>query len=148
MDIDLTQKISKHFTWKEALWLRQWGRAAGVGDGLTFDVMHNLMGIFFAMDEVRDYFNSPIIVHDAYRPKEYNEERGGSKNSAHMCLEEGVAAVDFHVAGFSCDDVRKKIIDNGMLELWMLRMEDRPGSDWIHLDSRPVKPGGARYFLP
>lgn len=100
------------------------------------------------MDLVREYFDRPIIIHVCYRSREYNKLVGGAKSSAHLAINPGEAAVDFHVSGISCDDSREKIIQDKKLEGWGFRMEKLPGSNWIHLDSRKPAEGRPRYFLP
>ena len=141
---DLSSRISKHFIWKEALWMRNWGRAANEIDGLNEEILRNLKTTFFVMDEIREYFMYPVIVHDAYRPPDYNDAVGGAKNSPHLY---GLAC-DFHVHDLSCDVVREKIVKEGMLDRWSCRMEKLPtGSPWVHIDLREPGPAG-RYFRP
>lgn len=139
--------ISEHFTWHEALWLPKWNRHATEDDGLNGDVLKNLTQMFLKMDKVRDLFGQMVIVQCAYRPEKYNAEVGGAANSAHMALEPGVAAVDFHIVKFECDKVRSAILSHGVLDFWGLRMEDLDGP-WVHLDNRQPLPGHTRFFKP
>lgn len=143
-----TDKISKHFTFREALWLPSWNRMGNESDGLNADVLSSLTKLFNTLDLVREYFDSPINVHVAWRPEKYNAEIGGAKNSAHMAKEPGVAAVDFDIDGWACADARRRLFGQGKLSEWGLRMEQNPGGNWIHLDNRPVAEGGTRYFKP
>jgi len=61
-----------------------------------------------------------------------------------------VAAIDFNVVGFEggagCDKIRARLVPE--LEKRSLRMEQKPGSPWIHLDCAPLLPGHNRYFKP
>jgi uncharacterized protein YcbK (DUF882 family) len=134
-------KISKYFTYKEALWLPQWNRCATSEDGLTDDHIQNLKELFTKMDEVREFFGAPVIVHVSFRPQIYNAQVNGSKRSAHM---EG-KAVDFHVKGLNCDDARAKLLPK--LDELGFRMENLPNSGWVHLDTRVPGPSG-RFFKP
>lgn len=54
---------------------------------------------------LRDYFELPIIINIAYRPKWYELEKGRSGNSKHVL---GLAA-DFNVKGKSTKEVREAI---------------------------------------
>jgi len=134
--------ISKYFTWKEALWLPQWKREANASDGLNDEIRSNLEHLFNLMDLVREHFNAPIVVHVAHRPAEYNKLVKGAKNSAHLY---GMA-VDFHVKGLTCEAVRKTLIPK--LEELGMRMEDLPGSNWVHLDTRAPATKRPRFFKP
>lgn len=136
-------KISKYFSWNEALWLNKWGRLATEEDGLTDDIKSNLERLFHRMDFIREAVGSPIIVHVAYRPQKYNELVAGAPKSSHM---KGMAC-DFHVKGQDCDAVRKLILEKNLLATHGLRMEDNPGSNWIHIDTRFPSKGG-RFFKP
>lgn len=138
-------QISKHFTVKEAIWFPQWNRLANLSDGLTDSVKQNLINMFQIMDVVREFIGKPINVHVAYRSEAYNSLVRGAKSSAHKALD-NCAAVDWD-AGEVCEDTRQKLMP--MLEQWGLRMEDNGvDSHWIHLDNRPLLPGGHRYFKP
>jgi hypothetical protein len=147
--------ISTHFTVHEALWLPSWGRHATVADGLNDAVKANLVSLFAKMDVVRNFINKPIRVHVAYRPPKYNAlpSIGGAKHSAHMALD-NCAAVDWSAdmdgdgldGSKDCDYLRSILLP--MLPAWNMRMEKRPGSNWVHLDDKPLLPGGNRYFLP
>lgn len=135
-------KIAQYFTIKEALFLPTWNRMASTSDGLNDKYKSNLLKTFTIMDKIRVFLGQPIIVNVAYRPPVYNQLIGGAKKSAHMF---GLA-VDFHVPGMSCDEVRKKLLPK--LAEFRIRMEDLPGSNWVHIDARFVPPGGLRFFKP
>lgn len=131
---------SKYFTWKEMTYLPQWKRQA-TEEELTPETKENLKTLMEKMDLVREYFNSPIIVHVAFRTPEYNKLVKGAKNSTHLY---GMAC-DFHIKGITCDAARARIIKDNKLEEWGMRMEKLPGSNWVHLDYRAPGPSG-RYF--
>ena len=153
-----TDQASVHFTYHELLWLPTWGREANESDGLTDDILARLVFMAKKMDGIRDHFDAPVRVHCFWRPPAYNAlpSIGGKPNSAHqaMFLHDGtpmqpsdlIAACDFDIEGMVCDDVRDKIIADGLLDSMGLRMENRPGSNWVHLDSAPVV--SHRFFNP
>lgn len=143
--MNLDDKITgcEFFKWREALWLPQWNRAANEEDGLNDEILENIKVTAAWMDEIRKHFGKPIKIHCWLRPEKYNALVGGGKTSQHLLGK----AVDFHVVGMSCDDVRKALIDAGMLDSMKLRMEDLPGSNWVHLDDRAPGPSG-RFFKP
>jgi uncharacterized protein YcbK (DUF882 family) len=145
MAIDWTKpnsKISQFFTVREAIHLPQWNRLATEKDGLGPAQKANLVMLMVVMDKVRTFFGKPIVVHCCFRPYAYNALVGGAPKSAHIAA----MAIDFHVAGLDCDEARKLLLPK--LEEWGLRMEDLPGSSWVHLDMRPVPKGGTRFFKP
>ena len=143
--------ISKHFSVHEALYLPSWARQATEADGLNESVKAEISRLALLVDIVCDRLEIKPVVHCWYRPRGYNKEVGGAKNSSH--LSEGPwSAIDFSAAvpgcdsrGKSCDLLRAKILP--MLEELGLRME-KNGKDapWIHLDSKP--PIFTRYFRP
>jgi uncharacterized protein YcbK (DUF882 family) len=136
-----SSELTEHFSWHEALYLPQWDREGEEKDGLSEGVKRNLRTLFSKMELIRSLVASPIKVHCAWRPVEYNKLVKGASNSAHI---QGMAC-DFSVSGLSCDQVREMIVPH--LEEWNLRMENLPGSSWVHVDFRQVGPGG-RYFKP
>jgi len=140
---DPASQVSKYFTVKEAIWLPSWNRLATYEDGLTDQVKQTLTDFLNTkMDGVREFLGSPIHVHCCYRPPAYNQLIGGSAKSAHMALI-GAAAIDFDI-GEPCDHTRAKLLTE--LTPRGLRMENNPGSKWIHLDNAPPIPN--RYFKP
>lgn len=141
---DSTAKVSEYFTVKECLWLPQWSRMASEADGLDSTIKSNIARTCSRMDVVREALQAPITVHCFYRPEAYNKLVGGASNSSHL---HGLAC-DFHVAKMSCDAARALILKLNLLEHFEMRMEDLEGANWIHLDIRPVAPGGHRYFKP
>lgn len=156
-------KISKYFCVGEALWLPSW------------KVLHipsenekkEIFALAQKMDLVREEVG-PIKVHVWIRPvlnqpghvnhgQDYNRfiyegiwRRAGltpeeiktkiAPNSRHKY---GMA-VDWSSPTTKCDELRAKLIPK--LEGLGLRMEDRPGSDWVHNDSGPVVKD--RFFKP
>lgn len=145
-----SDKISKYFTVKEALWLPSWG------------VMHvpseeektQILKMAAIMDLIREIVGSPISVHVWIRPNkanipgnpnnggDYNALVKGASSSAHIF---GMA-VDWSSAGKNCDDLRALL--KPKLESLGIRMEDLPGSSWVHTDCKPLAPGGNRFFKP
>ena len=137
------EKISPHFTVKDALWLPSWNRLANEADGLTDDVKANLLDFFSNyMEKVRDALG-PIIVHVSYRPAAYNKLIGGAMHSAHS---DGKAC-DFHCANQGINESKDIILKLDLLEKLQLRMEKNTPT-WLHIDCRELKPGGNRFFLP
>jgi zinc D-Ala-D-Ala carboxypeptidase len=149
MDINLidwtnpTDKVSNHFSVHECLWLPTWNRMANESDGLDDNVKTNLITLCSKLDQLRDVLNKSINVHVTLRPEAYNQLIGGAPNSAHKYGK----ACDFDVEGMNCDDVRQYILDNKVLEILNLRMEQKPGSNWVHLGN-DWQPGHNRYFIP
>lgn len=128
------------FTVKEALWLPSWKRQATESE-LRPAIRAELDRLFTIMDLVRDLVNRPVKIHCAFRPPAYNKLVGGAKASCHLTGR----ACDFSVPGLTCDQVRTKLLP--YLEYLGVRMENLPGSNWVHIDTRPPGPGG-RYFTP
>jgi len=136
--IDLTARITKNFTWSEAIYLPTWGIHAFPTPKLRDEIIATAM----KMEEIRKLLNNrPIIVHSWWRPEKYNEDIGGARHSAHI---DGLA-VDWHVHGLTCDKARKHLRNH--LEGLNIRMEANEGLDWLHCDRRAPGPGG-RYFKP
>lgn len=136
-------RVSEYFTVRECLWLPSWHRLANEFE-LIDEMKLNLIELCKGLDKVRDFFKAPIITHCMLRPFPYNILVGGAPNSAHLMGQ----ACDFHIQGLEgpvhCDNVRSVLVPS--LESLHMRMEDRPGSDWIHVDIAPVT--HSRYFKP
>jgi Peptidase M15 len=144
--------ISAHFTVHDALFLPSWGVYHIPSD----QEKANILDLASRLEMVREYLEgNPINVNCWIRPtsvncdnprfngKSYNQAIGGAQNSAHIS---GMAC-DFTISRMTCDDVRHLLEDQ--LEAFGLRMEKKPGSNWVHLDSRqPSYPNGNRYFIP
>lgn len=146
MSIDWTNdktKISRYFTVKEAIYLPTWARIANETE-LTDIVKANLITIFTKLDEIREVFGAPINIHCALRPPAYNKQINGAVNSSHISGK----AIDFHIEGYNCDEARAKILSLGLLATLKLRMEDLPGSSWIHIDTRNPSEEARRFFKP
>lgn len=144
------EKISNHFTVKEACWLPSW------------QVMHcpseeekaNILKQAAKMDAIREFLGVAIHVHCWIRPgalnnpdsdkngQDYNAFVGGAHNSTHKL---GLAT-DYSASGMNCDDVRALL--EPKLDEWELRMEKLPNSNWVHNDCGDLPAGGHRYFIP
>lgn len=148
LDIDPSVKISKHFTYREALWLPLWNRISIERDGLTQEVINTLKYFLGThMDAVREFYAQPLLIHCCYRPRLYNHTIGGAQNSAHMALDTNIAAIDFHVEGMTCEAARALIIPQ--LKSFGLRLEDNGvNANWLHLDNREPSSEFSRFFKP
>ena len=134
---DRKADISKWFCVHEAIYLPSWDVYAQP----TEEQKVNILELAQVMDKVREIVNAPIIVGCWLRPVEYNKMIGGAKNSAHLSGK----GVDFSVAGKSCDEVRALLLPH--LEELNVRMEDKLGSNWIHLGN-DWSEGKTRFFKP
>lgn len=146
---DPNSKASTYFTWEELLWLPKWDRLASKIE-LNKQILNNLQQFAIRMDRVREIIGSPINVHCCYRPPLYNSLIKGSKTSAHMSLDIGVAAMDFSAEKTGnivtdCNELRG--ILKPKLEELNMRMEDVYNGPWVHLDTKPPGPSG-RFFKP
>lgn len=134
-------KLSQFFSVREALWLSTWGRLATIDDGLTDVIKGNLVKLSTKLDQLRVFFNTPMIVTSMYRPPEYSRLVGGTMT-------------DVHTRGLACDftmdfdeslnQVKEALIPR--LDAFGIRLE-RGTTNWIHIDTGPVGPSG-RYFNP
>ena len=144
---NLSAKISKHFTVKEACWLPSWQ----VIHIPSEDEKANILKQAAKMDLIRDFLGVPINIHCWIRPilnnpasehngQDYNALVKGAKNSAHKI---GLAT-DYDASGLNCDDVRARLVPK--LEEWEIRMERMPGGNWVHNDCASLV--AYRYFNP
>jgi len=151
-EIDWTDEdelVSENFTVRDAVWLPQWGRLAEHADGFGARTKMRLQNFLLDhADAVVELLGAKPPVHSCYRPKLYNAlpAIGGAPGSAHVVLGNW-AALDFGAADVAaCDAARELLAANA--EALGIRVEDRPGSNWVHFDSKPISPGGSRYFKP
>jgi len=140
MKICLSEYIKgTSFRWKDALLLREWGFSAFPGPKHQY----NIILVAKILQKVKvDYLNdTPIIITSWYRPRVYNKLIGGGAKSEHMKGK----GVDFVCPKMKADLVRNAIIP--YLKALGIRMENRFGSSWCHLDLG--EPGiTGRYFTP
>lgn len=129
-------KISKYFTVKEACWLHL-SHVLYTPSEIEKD---NILKTAAKMDLIRDFIKYPINIVSWIRPAAYNKMVGGAPKSEHIVGN----AVDWTTGQF-CDDLRRLILPQ--LSFWGLRMEDLPGSDWVHIDRKQVD-DKFRYFKP
>ncbi len=139
--VDLNDFIpySHSFRWYEALLLRSWGVYAYP----TEDVYKAIIKRTQSLEVIKNRFGGkPVMIHDFWRPELYNNAVNGAKDSRHILGD----AVDFSIPTISCDQVRIELMPE--LERLGLRMENRPGSNWVHIDGKPVDAFHSRFFLP
>jgi hypothetical protein len=137
---DILQKITPHFTVRDALWLPKWNRLANGGDGLTFEIKSSIIETCQLAERVRTLLDDcPMNVTSFYRPKSYAALVGSTENSPHcfglavdfttlpeMPIEEAKAILRPHLAWLGC------------------RMEFGTKT-WIHIDRRDPGPSGREF---
>jgi hypothetical protein len=170
-EIDWTNpkaKISKYFTVKEALYLPSWN----IYHTPTEAEKNNILKTAKAMDRAREFLGMGITVTVWIRPSkvncpefdpktvvvsdkdprraaklkalnnlDYNAFVGGAKSSAHITGD----AVDW-VTKITADKARELL--KPKLEEFELCMENLPGSNWVHTDTRPPRTSTGRFFKP
>lgn len=130
---------SPNFRWREALFFREWQ----VYCYPTEQIYKNILKTAQMMDSIRGRCgNKPVTINSWWRNQAYNSDIGGKHLSAHM----EALAVDFSIATLTCDQVREILLPE--LVRLNMRMENNPGSNWVHCDLRSPPPGGNRFFLP
>ncbi len=155
-------KISKYFTVKEAIYLKDWDRLANADDGLTLIVKTKLVQFFRTKaDPVREILG-PMFVKSCFRPEKYNNQIGGAPLSCHQVIEQTVngvkkicAALDFYCDsdgdgdkdGEDCDII-KKVLRPHLKDLGLRMEKNGTGARWVHLDDKDVPPLGSREFDP
>jgi len=153
-------KISKHFTVKDAIWLNSLNRLATADDGLDDAVKEKIVQFFNdRVEPVRVILNIPMYSKSCFRPEFYNKQIGGARLSCHrfMVQSDGkrYGAFDFWCDadgdgdkdGADCDEIKKRLMPE--IEDLGVRMEDNGwGAKWVHIDDKPVPENGLRFFKP
>lgn len=124
------------FTWAEALYLPSFNIHAIPNK----EVIRNIKEFAPKVQAVRNLLGWPMLITSWWRPKKYNVLIGGSRNSWHITG----GACDFRCPGVSADKIREMLLP--FLEDLGLRMENLPGSNWVHIDNKPTE--GRRFFRP
>lgn len=139
MQVDLDSFIdgTQSFRLREALWLSQWKVYAFP----TPDQLKQIVKIAPTLQFIRNRYGKPVVIHSWLRPVEYNRQIKGAPDSWHT----RGGAVDFHIVTMNCDELRADMKNH--LAHWNIRMERLDGSNWVHIDNRPVPSGGERYFF-
>jgi len=131
-------KLSDHFTVKDALWLPKWNKMHSP----TEEEKKNILEVIVIMEKIREFLGGkPINVHCFLRTTDYNKLVGGAPNSMHIYGK----AVDWS-NGMNCDEVRNLL--KPKLEELNIRMENNTGGNWIHIDNKPVSSNSERIFNP
>jgi len=130
-------KVSKRFYLSDALYLRRWKIHAVPH---SRKVLNNIFEIGIVIDMIEDILGEKIIINSWYRPDVYNRLIGGARYSVHRYG----GALDFKGTKSSPDEIRKKL-KPFLLEIG-IRMENLPGSSWVHVDIK--KPKKNRFFKP
>jgi len=137
MTINLDDKITPNFKWREFLFCPQWNTHV-----FPLSEMHkeNILDVCETLENIRDILKSPLKITSGLRPRRYNKLIGGAPESYHM---QGLAA-DFVPTKVSVHKARIALIE--FLPDLQCRMEKHNGG-WIHIDLAAPGPGG-RYFKP
>ena len=118
---------SKWFTWHEALYLPQVQAYASVEQAM------NVMRTCKVLDNIREFYNTPIQITSWLRPNNYNKMIGGATFSHHR----SGLAVDFMVMGLNSEKVRQDLKKNPQLLLGA-SMEEGTVHVHIQLDGRAM----------
>lgn len=131
---------SEFFIWGEALWCRNWQSHVIP----SAEVERHIMETARRMDLIRNFFGVPLRVTSWLRPPAYNVLVRGAERSRHLTGQ----ACDFIVYDVSADVARARLLPH--LGDFNIRMENLPGSDWIHIDTACTEnmPPALRYFKP
>lgn len=122
-----TDRLSKHFTLRELT-----STSSGLANQVdSLQVLSNLRVLCTqVLEQVREHYGRPVIVHSGYRSPAVNKAVGGSGTSQHLKGE----AVDFHVSGHSVYELATWISD--ALDYDQLILENFlpgiPTSGWVH----------------
>lgn len=138
MSIDLDDKITPNFKWREFLFCPQWNVHVFP---LSKMHMENILDVCETLENVRDILKSPLKITSGYRPRKYNQLINGSVESYHM---QGLAA-DFVPTKVSVHKAKIALID--FLPDLQCRMENNGRGGWIHIDLASPGPSG-RFFRP
>ena len=93
-----------------------------------------------ACQKIRKILQKPMIITSWWRPEEYNKLIGGASRSWHVTG----GAVDFRCPNLKADRIREILVPH--LEDLNIRMENLPGANWVHIDTK--EPENNRYFMP
>lgn len=82
------------------------------------------------LEQVREHYKKPIIIHSGYRSPAVNSAVGGKKSSQHCSGE----AADFHVTGYSVYEVATWISENLDFDQLILEnfVPNITTSGWVH----------------
>ena len=97
-------ELTEHFTLDE-MEFSDTAIRLGVDNSIPEKYMANVRKIAIALEKIRAFQNKPIKVTSCYRSQAVNDNRGGSKTSAHMTA----SAVDFRILGIKNIDVCNSI---------------------------------------
>lgn len=139
--IDMRELLpgNAYFRWGEALLQREWNTYVHP----TVDQAQNIIKTGRIMSDIRGRLGSkPLIVTSWFRTVQYNAQIKGSVGSKHLL---GLAC-DFKHPSLTCDQVREELLPE--LDRMGIRMENNPGSGWVHVDLAPLVLAGERYFKP
>lgn len=133
---------SPYFKWREAIYVNNWDVYV-YPNKIQYS---NISKLVKRLDAIRKMLDAPFIVTSWLRPTLYNQwaKPYGVSGSQFSCHMDG-SAIDFQVKGMTADKAREIIVPH--LEFNGLRMENLPGSNWVHIDTKTPGAGG-RFFKP
>lgn len=142
--MNLNEKISEHFTWRDALYLPQWE----ICFFPSKEQHDNILTTAEWLEKVQYVLGGrKLTILSWARPDVYNTflKSLGYRTAINSLHKDG-RAVDFTAEGISCDQARSLL--KPVLTLLNIRLEDNPGSSWVHCDDKPVDNEQRRYFKP
>ena len=122
-------RLSQHFALDEFT-LSQTAVRLGTDNTPPADAIENLRALAAFLEDIRDNFQSPIIISSGYRNAAVNAAVGGAKNSAHM----SGLAVDFTIPGYGPPLAVAKSIAKSDLQFDQLIHEF---GRWVHVAIAP-----------
>ena len=122
-------RLSQHFTLDEFT-LSQTAVRSGIDNSPPPDVLENLRALAAFLEDVRENFQSPLLISSGYRSPAVNEAVGGAKNSAHLS---GLAA-DFTIPSYGPPLAVAKSIAKSDLQFDQLIHEF---GRWVHVAIAP-----------
>lgn len=122
----MTEKISQHFTLKEAT-----TTSKDLPNLPDFNQLKNIFHTALRMEIVREILDQPILVSSWFRSAAVNSAVGGAKRSAHL----SGCAVDFTSPSFGTPYQIVQALEKERIDIMydQLIYEKRGNKEWVHI---------------
>ena len=122
----MTEHMSKYFT-RQEFENSQWAIRRGKDNVMDEDTVKRArMLCRHVLDQLREHFNSPVIVTSGFRCEQVNTAVGGSPSSQHKLGE----AADIQVIGHSAFEVADWLVEESDLDFDQVIYEF---DSWVHV---------------